>query len=116
MRRVTAELLVDAQLDRVRRRAVKLKRALAVVGLDTIKRLQEIGLPGGTAIFTVGNRFEADRFLLLDQRLDLAVLDRLELGGGDLVLLAPGARLLERLRTKKAANMIGAERRLGTHH
>jgi hypothetical protein len=100
MRRVAAETLVDAQLDRMRRRAVKLKCALAHIGFDAVERLEEIGLPGRAAVFAVGDRLEADRLLLLDQRLDLAILDRLELGGGDLFLVVPGARVLERLRTQ----------------
>jgi hypothetical protein len=50
MRRVAAELLVDAQLDRPRRRTVELERALALIGLDAVERLQKVGLPGGAAI------------------------------------------------------------------
>ena len=63
----------------MRRRAVELERALAHVGFDAVERLEEIGLPGGAAVFAVGDRLQAGGFLLLDQRLDLAVLDRLEL-------------------------------------
>ena len=52
--------------------------------------------------------------LLPDDLLDLAVLDRLELGRRDHALFALGARLLERRGAQEAADMIGAERRLGS--
>ena len=57
---------------------------------------------------------QADLLLLLDDLLDLAVLDLLELGGGDLALLALGARLLQRRGAQQAADHVGAERRLGS--
>ena len=57
---------------------------------------------------------EPDLFLLLDDLLDLAVLNLLELGVGDLFFLALRARLLDRRGAQNAADMVGAERRLGS--
>src|SRR5262249_12347349 len=56
------------------------------------------------------------RLFLVDQGLDLAVLNRLELFRGDLVLLSFCARALERRRPQQAADMIGAEGRFSSLH
>jgi hypothetical protein len=56
------------------------------------------------------------RFLLFDDVLDLAVLDRFELIGADFAFGAALARLLERGRPQQAADMIDAKRRLGSLH
>jgi hypothetical protein len=80
MRHIATELLVDAQEDRARLCALELKLALPLVGFDAVKRDQEVGLPGGAAIFAIGDRLEPGRLLFLDQRLDLAILDRFEPG------------------------------------
>jgi len=82
--------------------------------LDAIEAPEEIEMPPGAAEFAVGDRLQADPFLFLDDALDLAVFDRLERGGVDLALGAPLARLFQRGRTQQAADMIGAERRLGS--
>ena len=116
MRDVAAELLVDAQQDRPRLRALELELALADIGLDPVERDQEVGLPRGAAVFAVGDRLQSGLLLLLDQRRDLAVLDRLELLGRDLAALALAARLLQRGGTQQAADMVGTKRRLGSHH
>ncbi len=70
---------------------------------------EEIEMPPGAAEFAVGDRLQADLFLLLDDALDLAVLDLLQLRGRDLALGLLRARLMDRLRTQQAADMIGAE-------
>ncbi len=80
--------------------------------LDAVEAPEEIEMPPGAAEFAVGDRLQADRFLLLDDALDLAVFDRLERGGVDLALGVLLARLLQRGRAQQAADMIGAERRL----
>src|SRR5919106_3073556 len=86
------------------------------MALDAIEAPEEIEMPPGAAEFAVGHRFEPELFLLPDQPLDLTVFDRLELGGADLAFGAPGARLLERFRPQQAADVIGAERWLGSLH
>src|SRR5436190_23579369 len=108
MRHIATELLVDAQKDRARLRALELELARPLVGLDAVERDQEVGLPGGAAILAVGDRLEPGCLLLLDQSLDLAILDRLQLLSRDLTLLALGARVLERSGPQEAADMIGA--------
>src|SRR5262249_56330357 len=64
----------------------------------------------------VGCKWKVEVLRRLDDLLDLAVVDRVELGGGDGALFALGARLLERRRAQEAADMIGAERRFGSLH
>src|SRR3974390_3591563 len=73
-------------------------------------------MPRGAAELAVGRVLEADVLLLLDHRRDLAVLDCAQRLGRDLALLIPGARLLERGRPQQAADVIGAEWRLGARH
>src|SRR5262249_23622857 len=72
---------------------------------------QEIEVPPRAAELTVGDRLQADLFLLLDDALDLAILDRLERSGVDLSLGMLFARLLERGWPQQTADMVGAERR-----
>ena len=81
--------------------------------LDAVETPEEIEMPPGAAEFAVGDRLQADLFLLLDDALDLAVLDRLQRGSVDFAFGALLARLLQRGRTQQAADMIGAEGRLG---
>src|SRR4051812_41770959 len=116
MRHVAAELLVDAQQDWPRLRALELELALADIGFDAIEPDQEVGLPRSAAVFAVGDRFQSGLLLLLDQRCDLTVLDRLELRRRDPAALALAARLLQRRRAQQAADMIGAKRWFGSHH
>ena len=59
---------------------------------------------------------QPDLFLLADDALDLAVFDRLEVGRRNLALGALRARLLQGGRAQQAADMVGAERRLGALH
>ena len=113
---VGAELADHAQHHRLGLRALELDLALAEIGLDAVELAEEVVVPEGAAELAVGDRFEADLFLLADDLLDLAVLDRLELVGADLAALAFRPRLLQRGGTQQAADMIGAERRLGAGH
>ena len=73
-------------------------------------------MPPRTAEFAVGDRLEADVFLLLDQLDDLGVFDFLELRRGDLALGALGAGLMQRLGAQQASDMVGTKRRLGPLH
>src|SRR5262245_26980451 len=47
--------------------------ALTDYRLDARQRRNEVGLPGSPAIFSVGDGLEPYCFLLLDQKLDLAI-------------------------------------------
>ncbi len=47
--------------------------------LDAVEAPEEIEMPPGAAEFAVGDRLQADFFLLLDDALDLAVFDLLQL-------------------------------------
>src|SRR5262249_8811192 len=86
------------------------------IALHAVEPLVEIEMPPRAAELAVGGELEADLRLLRDDLLDLAILDLLELFGRDLALLMPGAGLLERRRAQQAADVVGAERRLGTLH
>ena len=84
--------------------------------LDAVEAPEEIEVPPGAAILAVGRELEADLLLLAHDLLDLAVLDRLELARAELALLMPGAGGLDRLRAQDRADMVGAERWLGSLH
>src|SRR5262249_37428082 len=73
-------------------------------------------VPPRAAEFAVGDRLKADILLLLDDALDLAVLDLLQRLLAQLALSMLGPRVVDRLRTKQAADMVGAERRLISFH
>ena len=88
--------------------------AIHDMALDAVEPPQEVEMPPGAAEFAVGDRLQAGRFLLLDDVLDGAVLDRFEFGGADLAFGAALARCFQRGRPQQAADMIGAERRLGS--
>ena len=112
-----AELPRDADQDLLRlHAALERDLALALVGFDAGQRRDEIGLPGLAAVLAVGDRFEAGRFLLPDQGFDLAILDRLQLLGRDLAAFALGAGLLQSAGAQQAADVIGAEGRIGALH
>ena len=86
------------------------------VALDAVEAPEEIEMPPRAAELAVGDGLQADVFLALDDALDLAVFDRLQVGGRDLALGALLARLAQRGGAQQAADMIGAERRLGALH
>ena len=96
--------------------ALELDAVVDLVDLDAVEHAEEIEMPPGAAEFAVGRELEPDLFLLLDDLLDLAVLDRRERCRGDLALLALGARFLQRRGAQQAADHVGAKRRLGSHH
>jgi hypothetical protein len=81
-----------------------------------IKSPQKIKVPPRAAELAIGDCLQADFLLFLDDARDLAVLDCLEFGGTDRALGALVPRILERLRPQQAADMIGAERWLGSLH
>src|SRR5262249_24505088 len=110
------DLAHDAQPLRLGLHAAELDALLGFVNLHAVEHAEEVEVPPGAAELAVGCKLKAELLLLLDDLFDLAVLDRLELGGGDGALFALGARLLERRRAQEAADMIGAERRFGSLH
>ncbi len=81
--------------------------------LGAVEAPEKIEMPPGAAEFAVGDRLQADLFLLLDDALDLAILDLLQLRPRVISPLAfLRARLVDRLRAQQAADMVGAERAL----
>ena len=84
------------------------------VAFDAVEAPEEIEMPPRAAEFAVADRLQADRFLLVDDVLDLAVLDGLERVGGDFALGEALARCLQRGRPQQAADMVGTERRFGS--
>ena len=111
-----ADLADDARAFRPGLQALKRDALLHDVALGAVQAPQEVEMPPGAAELAVGDRREPDLLLLLDDALDLAVLDRLEVGGADLALGALLARLLQGGRAQQAADVIGAERRFGAFH
>ena len=59
--------------------ALELDAVVEFVELDAVEHAEEIEMPPGAAEFAVGDELEPDLFLLLDDLLDLAVLDFLQL-------------------------------------
>src|SRR5262249_15573131 len=96
--------------------AEELDALLRGKGGDAIEALEEVEVPPRAAELAIGGALQADLLLLADDGLDLAVIDRLELIGGNLARRALRARLLQRGRAQQAADMIGAERRRGAWH
>ena len=111
-----ADLADDARALGAGLQALERDALLHDVALDAVETPEEIEVPPGAAELAVGDRLEPDLLLLLDDALDLAVLDRLELGG----VISPLARCSRASfsagRTQQAADVIGAERRLGSLH
>src|SRR5205085_2938258 len=70
--------------------------------LDAVEAPEEIEVPPGAAELAVGHGLEPDLLLPLDDALDLAVFDRLELGRRDLGFGAFFARLFENWRAQQA--------------
>ena len=78
---------------------------------DTVETPEKIEMPPGAAKLAIGDRLQADIFLLLDDTLDLAVLDFLELRGRNFAFGALLACFFQRCRTQQATDMVGAKRR-----
>src|SRR5258708_21962036 len=111
-----ADLAHDAQPLRLGLHAAELDAVLGLVNLDAVEHPEKVKVPPGAAELAVGRQLKAEFLLPLDDLLDLAVLDRLELGGGDGTLFALGPRFLERRRAQEAADMVGTKRRVGSLH
>src|SRR6185437_12316315 len=81
---------------------------------DIADLLQEVAMPGGALILAVSGELEPDLLLHLDDRAHRILLDAAKLLGGQFLAREFLARLDQRLRAQKAADMIGAKRRCGT--
>jgi hypothetical protein len=84
--------------------------------LGAVESGEKIQMPPGAAEFAIGNGLQACLFLFLDNLLDLAIFDLLQIAGGDLGPLSPPARFPDCRGTQQAADMIGAKRRIGAVH
>src|ERR1700723_1658322 len=73
-------------------------------------------MPPRTAELAVGGELQAGRGLLVHDLLDLHVLGLAQVVGRYLALLQPGARFLDARRPQQAADLVGAERGLGSLH
>src|SRR5438128_10219612 len=94
----------------------KLHAGLHDVLLGAVETPEEIEMPPRAAELAVGDRLKADVFLPLDDALDLAVLDRLQGLRRDLALGALRPRLMDRLGSQQAADVVGAKRRFHALH
>src|SRR4029079_8116467 len=108
-----ADLALDADAARLGLNALELDAVVEFVDLDAVEHAEEGEVPPLATELAIGGDLEPDLLLLLDDLLDLAILDRLELAGTDLALLALGARLSQRRGAQDAADHVGAIGRLG---
>ncbi len=111
-----AELAHHARAFRTRGHARKRDPLVHRIALDAVEPPEEIEVPPRAAELAVGDGAEPDLLLPLDDLRDLAVLDRSEVACRDLAARAAGAGLLDRRGAQKAADVVGAERRLVTGH
>ena len=101
-----AELAADDRANRRDPGAVKLDTLVTRLHLHAVKHPHEIEMPEGAPRLAIGDDLEADIFLHPDQVRYGGVLDGAELSGGHMGIAGFG----DRLRAKKTANMICAER------
>src|SRR6202043_3163394 len=111
-----AELAADAHALIARGHSGKGDAAVHLVALDAVAAPEKVEMPPGAAELAVGDGLQAGLLLLGDDRADLAVFHFLQRIGGDLAVGAALARFLQGAGTQEAADMIGAERRLGALH
>ena len=86
------------------------------IELDAVEPFHEIELVPGAAKFAVGRELQPDLFLFFDRPFDLAVFDRTQRIGRELVSRPLPPRLFQRRRPQQAADLIGAERGRGSLH
>src|SRR5262249_47178805 len=94
--------------------ALELDAVVELVDLDALQHAEEVEVPPRAAVLAIGRELETDVLLLLDDLVDLAVLDRLEVSFAELARLVLGTRVLDRGRAQDAADMVGTVRRLGS--
>ena len=85
----------------------------AVMGLDAFEPLEEIDVKEGAAELAVGDALQAHVLLGVHDFADAFVLDRVQVGRREAARGETLARFPEPLRAKKAADVVGAERRTG---
>jgi hypothetical protein len=73
----------------------------------------EVAMPGGAVELAVGHKPQPQVLLQPDHFADRGLLDRRQFGRRDFAALAAFARRDQRGRPDQAADMVGAERRLG---
>src|SRR5262245_57497532 len=111
-----ADLADDARAFCPRLHALERDALLHDVALGAVEAPEEVEMPPGAAELAVGDRLQPGLLLLLDHALDLAVLDRLQLGRVDRALGVLLASFLDRGGAEQAADMVGTKRRLGSLH
>ncbi len=108
-----ADLVDDPNAPRLGLHALELDAVTELIELDAVEHAVEIEMPPGATKLAVGRELEADRLLLADDLLDLAILDRGKRSRAERAARRLLARLLERCRSEQRADMVGAKRRLG---
>src|SRR5207244_1200206 len=78
-----SDLALDAQALRLGLHAAELDALVGLEQLHPVEHAEEVEMPPGTAELAVARELQADLLLLPDDLLDLAVLNRLELGRRD---------------------------------
>ena len=109
-----SDLAGDLDAARLGLHALKLNAVIELVDFHAVEHAEEIEVPPRAAKLAIGGKLKADLFLLLDDLLDLAVFNLFELSRRNRALLALRARLLDRRGAQNAADMVGAEWRLGS--
>ena len=82
--------------------------------LDAAELVDEIHVPGAAPELPVGGALQADLLLQVDRLAHGRILDRLQLIRREAAVGVVGARLPQGRRTQEAADVVGAERRLGS--
>src|SRR5215831_15535681 len=95
---------------------MKAHRELGGDHLDIAEFQHEISVPGVAVVFAVGDELEPELLLQSHHLTDCRMLNTLELGIRDLFFLRLFARVDERGGSDEAADVLGAEGRLGAFH
>ena len=90
-------------------------RRQAAVSLDAFELLEKVDVKVRASEFAVGDPVEPDLFLHADDVGDRRVFDGAECRLADLSSLAALSRGEQLRRPQEAADVVGAERRLGAH-
>jgi hypothetical protein len=111
-----AELAVDLQRVSLGGHPVKLDALVRDVERYAVEAAEKIEMPPRAAEFAIRGELQADLLLFSDRLFDLAVFDRAQCLGRDLVTLTLRARLFQRGGPQQAPHMVGAKwRRCSLH-
>ena len=91
----------------------ELRDEFAVMGLHALEALEEIDVKVGAAELAVGDPLQADVLLSMHDLADAFVLDRVQVGRREPARGEALTRFSQSLGAKKAADVVGAERRTG---